>query len=156
MSYPRLYDWKWQSFFLGEVAPNIWCVQILQVNSYSNIVEYNFSWRSRTRARLLQKKSYPGTTFPGEVVPNFLGTSSPGYDFAWVKDLLLKNQWAQRDEIYIKVFRHRTNASLQKSSSPGSGRGTIRDFFRSWKPLHFPLLNCIYYCSLCQGASDGM
>jgi hypothetical protein len=88
-SYPRLYDWKWRSlFFLEEVVSNIWWVQIIQENSHPNMVEYDFSWRSRTWVRLLQEKSYPGTTSPGEVVPNFWGMSSPGYEFSRVRLLL--------------------------------------------------------------------
>jgi hypothetical protein len=54
------------SFFSGEVVSNIWWVQILQENLYPNIDEYDFTWRSRTQLF--------------EVVPNYLGTISPGYD----------------------------------------------------------------------------
>jgi hypothetical protein len=47
----------------------------------------------------------------------------------YLKDFLLKNQWAQRAEIYIKVFRHSTNARLLKSSSLGVGWGHNKGSF---------------------------
>ena len=109
-SYPRFYNWKLhffsqeksypifyykndKSFSPGEVVPKIWWVQILQENSYPNIDEYDFSWRSRTRVRFLQENSYPGTTSPGELVTGYdisrrTRTQFFGYDFSWVRLLL--------------------------------------------------------------------
>jgi hypothetical protein len=37
----------------------------------------------------------------------------------YLKDLFNENQWAHRAQIYIKVVRHGTNASLLKSSPLG-------------------------------------
>jgi hypothetical protein len=56
-------------FSPGEVVPKIWWEQILQENSYPNIDEYDFSWRSRTRVLLqfwvgfLLGKNYSGYDF---------------------------------------------------------------------------------------------
>jgi hypothetical protein len=41
-----------------------------------------------------------------------------------LKDLL-KNQWAQRACIYVKVFRHSTNESVLKLTSLGSDGATV-------------------------------
>ena len=77
----------------GEVVSKIWWVQILQENSYPNIDEYDFSWKTRTQVRFLQENSYPGTTSPGELVPRYdfskrSRTQFFGYDFSWVRLLL--------------------------------------------------------------------
>jgi hypothetical protein len=63
-------------FFLGEVVPNIWWVQILQENLYPNIFEYDFSWRSRTRVQLLQEKSTQ--SYPNFGVQSLLNMTSDG------------------------------------------------------------------------------
>jgi hypothetical protein len=55
----------------------------------------------------------------------------------YFKNFLLKNHWSKGAEIYIKVFRHSTNTSLLKSSSPELGGGTIRDIFYILKTVEF-------------------
>ena len=72
------------------------------------VPRYDFSRRTRTQVRLLQENSYPGTISPGEVVPNFLGTISPGYDFSWVR-LLQKSVGDDtvliRFSQYVRIFK---------------------------------------------------
>jgi hypothetical protein len=64
----------------------------------------------------------------------------------YLKDLL-KNQWAQRAQIYIKVFRHSTNASFLKSSSSGVGWGHNKGPFYNLKTVEFstPKLNIFLF-----------
>jgi hypothetical protein len=50
---------------------------------------------------------------------------------------LLKNHWSKKAEIYLKIFRHSTNASLLKSSSLRLGGGTVRDIFYILKTVEF-------------------
>ena len=103
-SYPIFYYWKWQSFFKGELVPNILWLKMTvfhQEISYPRFGGYKFSRRTRTlilmstispgevvprydfsrrncpRVRLLQEKSYPIFW-----VRFLLGTTSPGYDFS--------------------------------------------------------------------------
>jgi hypothetical protein len=64
------------------------------------------------------------------------------------KDLLLKNQWAQRAQIYVKFFRHST--SLSKSSSPWVGWGhNKRKFSYIFKGFEFSTAKLYYILVPC-------
>jgi hypothetical protein len=92
-SYPQFREWKWQSFFSGEVVPNIlWMkMTVFHQISYPRSGGYKFSRRTRTLIMM-------STISPGEVVARYdfsrrnrtlimMSTISPGevvarYDFS--------------------------------------------------------------------------